>query len=166
MVIIILLLQFILATCSFKFGVHYPNGYQALSYIYSRDGFWKPLNNLNYLWNKYSAATNHDLNLVEFNSAVIKGQFLTCKDLEGHLLGDVSPMDGELDSNIQKGYAFHTHNAKTGSNTNHATIKPEYTFFYDDNYLGRLIANIYGTDIPFGLGVYNDAIQWSILMSN
>ena len=79
---------------------------------------------------------------------VIRGQFLTCLDSEGHLLGDVNPQDGELDSNIFQGYAFHTHNARTGLNLAHASIKPEFTFFYNENYLGRIIANVYGTDTP------------------
>ena len=91
-----------------KFGKFFPNGYEAITYMYSSDGFWKPLKYLNYTWDKYSAGNSHILNPTAFNFASDKGQFLTCRDQEGHLLGDID-LDGELDSNVKIGYAFHRH---------------------------------------------------------
>ena len=147
----------------FKFGKHNPNGIAAVNYMYSSDGFWKPLAEVNYDWNKFSSGNLHYVNTVQFGLHEAAGQFLICRDEEGHLLGDVDPMDGELDSNIDFGYAFHSHNGRTAANTAHATIKPSYVFLYNDNYLGRIIANNYATDIPFGLGVYTDKLLWSVL---
>ena len=155
---------------NFKIGRNNPFGVKAVTYMYSSDGFWKPLKNLDYTWDKYIAGNQnqtpgsqpHYLNPYEFDKAIQKGQYLTCLDSEGHLLTDFN-MDGEIDSNAQSGYAFHSHNAKTGGNINHGTIKPEYSFFYDDNYLGRIIASTYGTDIPFGLPLYSTKTKWDIL---
>ncbi len=98
----------------------------AVTYIYSSDGFWKPLKNLNYAYNKYSAGVGtHVLDSAKFDALLTKGQYLTCRDTEGHLIGDLD-FNGELDAYIRNGYAFHTHNAKTDSNVDHSTIKPEY----------------------------------------
>jgi len=150
----------IFKTTEIAFGKQYTQGYWAVSYLYSSDGFWKPLKNIQHNFEKYAVGTaNHAYSPVDFNNAAQMGQYLTCKDEEGHLLGDFD-LDGEIDSYGRNGYAFHSHNGRNSLNV--STTTPLYTFFYDDNYLGRIIANIYGTDKPFGLGLYNDKIRYSI----
>ncbi len=146
-----------------KFGRHYPNGEYAVLYCYRNKGFWKPLTNLNYGYNKYSSGTvNHPFNLVGFNAAINQGQYLTAKDLDGHLLGDFD-LDGELDPEARNGWAFHSHNSRDSGDNNVSSIKKEYTFWYDLNYLGREIANIYGTDRPYGLGSYTDKHKYGFI---
>src|SRR4051812_10926687 len=104
--------------CEIKFGKHFGQGLSAVSYIYSSDGFWKQLKDLNYGFDKYSQGNSHILNPFFFDQMILKGQYLTCRDEEGHLLGDVSPLDGELDTNVRLGYAFHSHNGRAWDNVN------------------------------------------------
>jgi len=93
-------LLLILVNSAIKFGKYHPNGFQAVTYMYSSDGFWKPLTNLVYGLEKYSSngSPQHILNSYEFDKLVQKGQSLTCRDEEGHILGDLD-LDGELDVN-------------------------------------------------------------------
>ena len=159
---LVLIIYLIASFSCLKLGKHHPYGNNAMTYIYSSDGFWKSLQHLDYTYEKYVASANHPFSAAEFDKGIAKGQYLTCKDEEEHLFGDLNS-DGILDSNLQSYYAFNTHNGRTGANVNHATISPANSFFYSTNYLGRILANIYGTDIPFGLATYNDKIKWSIL---
>ena len=91
--ILILILQ--LAN-QLKFGKHHPNGQRAVNYMYSSDGFWKSLQYLDYTYDKFSAGnSNHILSPYDFAKVITRGQFLTCRDEEGHILGDFNK-DGEL----------------------------------------------------------------------
>ena len=169
--IILILLLLTKINSKLNWGKHIKNGSKAVNFIYSATGFWKPLRDVDYVKDKYvQGSGTHRLNTNDFLNAVNKKAYLTCRDEEGHLLGDLD-LDGELDKKAKWGYAFHSHNGLKGSDAYNyctpspapATCTPEYTFFYDDNYLGRIVAIAYGSDIPYGLANYKDSVKWSIL---
>ncbi len=147
-IVTILLLNFSFTNSgSITFGRNYPHGNSAVTYLYCSRGTWREMKGLQYRENKFYHVDNpisHPTNKNLDTSTLL----LTYKDEEGNLLCDFN-IDGEIDSN-NNGWAFHAHK---GHLPNGSFTTPDYSFLYDVNFLGTIMADAYGTDFPYG--IYN-----------
>jgi len=148
----------------FKYGQHEPNGLAAVSYIYGPNGTWKPLTNVEYIWNYYPqyATANHPYDKDTLINYANGSHQTTVRDANGHLLLDFNN-DGELDV-TGGGSAFHEHNAQgVGGATNGL---PFTNFWFDDNFLARYMSTAYGKTAPNGLWEPTDYTRWRIMDGN
>src|SRR5689334_20548539 len=111
--IILFLVACATAAKLFSYGRHFPNGFDAVQYIYHpQNGTFKyMIPQLAYIWNYYQqyATPKHPYNrdaLIHFAS---NGNMSTCRDANGHLLLDFTH-SGEIGS--ERGSAFHEHNGR------------------------------------------------------
>jgi hypothetical protein len=146
---------------TFSYGQHHPQGEAAMAHLYGPDGTWKPMTNIQYIWNYYSqyATPAHPADKEALIAYADGTRNTTARDANGHLLLDANH-DGVLDTS-SGGYAFHEHNgigiggAQTGT--------PFTQFWFDDNWLARYASQAYQRPLPQGLSSYPDFTRWRIL---
>jgi hypothetical protein len=145
----------------FVYGRHFPNGELAVGYVYGRDGMWKDMQPLEYNCNRYPeyGTANHPANPKALEEEANGTRFMTCRDANGHLLMDFNH-DGEIDTH-NGGFAFHEHSGRGIAN---AVMQVPYTvFFFDDNWLARILSIAYGRQHPNGLSDYSEFTRWRII---
>ena len=144
-----------------KYGKHYPNGEEAVEYIYSKDGMWKYMNPAEYKWNYYnylSNPPNHPYDKSALIAYADGTHFSTCLDANKHLLLDPKHT-GEI--SIKEGWAFHEHNGRGKEGEKKG--KPFTQFWFDDNSLAIYMSLAYEREAPQGLSVYKEFTRWVVL---
>lgn len=151
-------------TDAFHYGVDVPHGVAAVEYAYSAEGMWRDLTGLTYGPNYYpdhkyltprpavlrSAPPHRPDRAALIRLARAPGARYTARDANGHLL------DGPAG-----GFAFHEHNGRGAGGVR--IDQPFHQFWYDDNWLARIMARTYGRPEPDGLTDHGDHVRWRIL---
>lgn len=154
-----------IAAVTFKYGIHYPAGVDAVNYIYSQsEGTWKYIDDLNYIWNYYEhfATDSHPFDREALIGAADGSTLFTARDANGYLLCDFNK-NLEIDPNERHcGYAFHEHSGKGVNGSSRGN--PFSQFWLDDNWLARYMSETYGRPHPNGIVDHpNSFMRWKIL---
>ncbi len=150
----------------FQYGRHFPNGNEAVSYIYDgNNGTFKYMEKPEYIWNYYAqyATPKHPYDKEALIKYASNGSHTTtCRDANGYLLMDFDH-SGEIDPTA-KGWAFHEHNGRGAQGITRGNAFKN--FWYDDNFLARFMSIAYDLQQPYGLTVYNNFTRWQIMDGN
>jgi len=143
------------------YGQHFPQGWNAVSYIYGPSGMWREQTNLFYGWNYYDgcASASHPANkpaLIAMGAA----SNVTAPDADCLILGDINE-NSDIADDQPTGFAFHEHSGR-GTHGNQLAA-PFYQFWFDDNWLARYMASAYGREPPSGLHDNGARIRWRLL---
>lgn len=143
------------------FGQHFPQGSEAVAYLYGPNGTWREQTGTQYGWNFYkhceTPAHKHDPHAMLMVSAASNS---TAPDANCVLLGDFNN-DGEVDDETISGHAFHEHSGR--GLLGEQTSAPFYQFWFDDNWVARYMAEAYDRAHPAGLHDRGHAVRWRLL---
>lgn len=143
------------------FGRHFPNGNDAVAYLYGPNGTWREQTNVYYGWNFYkhceTPSHRHDPQAMLRESAVSNS---TAPDPNCILLGDLNN-NGEIADDTIDGYAFHEHAGR--GVRGEQTASPFYQFWFDDNWVARYVSEVYDRPRPSGLHDFGYPIRWRVI---
>ena len=133
------------------YGIHEPNGLDAVQYLYSPEGTWRAFTGLKNIYGYYNVSDAELAALIAYANGTNPA---TCQDPDLNVLFDL-PYDSETAS----GRAFEEHNGRGVNGTQEGT--PFSQFWFDDNYLARYMSEAYGAPVPQGL--YVSPTRWQII---
>jgi len=144
-----------------QFGRHFPNGNNAVAYLYGSSGTWREQTNVYYGWNFYKHCETpnhrHDPQAMLLESSVSNS---TAPDANCILLGDLDN-DGEITDDTIGGFAFHEHSGR--GMRGEQTAAPFYQFWFDDNWVARYVSEAYDQPHPSGLHDTDRPIRWRVI---
>lgn len=148
---------------SIEYGTHEPNGAAAFRYMVGPEGTWKDVSSVRYEWSFYvkCAVPGRPFDRNTLLASADGSRFFTAPDADCNLLWDANA-DGQLDA-IGATQAFHEHNGRGFAGQQLAA--PFTIFWFDDNWLARYAAQIYGHAAPDGLSEA-PRVRWRILDGN
>lgn len=143
------------------FGQHFPQGHDAVDYLYGPAGTWREQTNVYYGWNFYKHCETpshpYDPQALLRELSVNNG---SAPDANCVLLDDLND-DGEIDDESVAGWAFHEHAGR--GVLGEQTASPFYLFWFDDNWVARYVSQTYERPSPAGLHDASRPIRWRVV---
>ena len=143
------------------FGQHFPQGSDAVAYLYGPNGTWREQTNVYYGWNFYKHCETpshpYDARAMLRESSVVNS---TAPDSNCIILGDFNN-NGEIADETIGGHAFHEHAGRGVAGEQ--TELPFYQFWFDDNWVARYVAETYGRPHPIGLHDFGHPVRWCVV---
>jgi hypothetical protein len=153
------------------YGLHYPEGLDAVQYLYGPEGTFKEYSVLQDIYGYYSGWSGgpygnqqptgtNSTEVAELVAYADGANATTTPDANDHALDQLAS-GGEATFGSPYVASFHEHN---GRGAGGATKGNPFTqFWFDDNWLARDMSEAYGAPQPFGLWATSDFNRWQIL---
>lgn len=133
------------------YGIHQPQGLDAVLYLYGDEGTWKQYTGLENIYGYYNVPKSELEMLIAYANG---SNPATCSDPDNNVLFNLA-----YESATASGTSFEEHNGRGVGGAIEG--QPFSQFWFDDNWLARYMSLAYGAPQPEGL--FASRTRWQIL---